>query len=104
MNFAFGLMNREISHGHAIRSIFGCSRVIQFLSPASSLLRVGNSFPIQPETPPSRNVALTPAAQSDAATPGSPRGHDCSRLRLDAPSEVHSTNGPHPQVRDGTRR
>jgi len=53
MNVAPGSMNRRISHGPAMRSIFGRSRVI--LENPAIARRVGSPARTQPSIPPSRN-------------------------------------------------
>src|SRR5882757_1552507 len=70
-----GSMNRRISQGHAIRSIFGRDRVTQTVRPRPSRFgilpagTVGSSACFQPTCPPSRTSAVTWLWRSHAAAP-----------------------------------
>src|SRR5882757_2963281 len=72
---ALGSMNRRISHGQAIRSIFGRDRVTQTVRPRPSRFgilpagTVGCSACFQPRCPPSRTSAATWLCRSQAAVP-----------------------------------
>ena len=65
----FGSMNLAINHGHAMRSIFGCSLVTHFVPLLVAIVAEGKPTFCHSEKPPPKYCAALPMAHNAAVIP-----------------------------------